>query len=107
MPHECVPRTMTATMLAGAAIVASTPRSALLANRTKQLETLRRFHFLALQMPVDAFDRLCQLPLVVRFYQAAYRNLRRPGISVPGREQCRDAFLLRMLRELDTGLLLP
>src|SRR3982751_4323153 len=78
----------------------------LLAYRDEQLEPFWRLHLLALEMTVDAFDRLGQLPLRVRLGKAAHRDFGSAGIGVAGCKQRRNPFLLRGPGEVNAGLLL-
>src|SRR6478672_11162537 len=78
-----------------------------LAGDDEQLEPLGRLELLALQMAVDAFDRLRELALVIGFHEAADRDLARSGISMARREQGRDTLCFRQSGQFYAGLLLP
>src|SRR5690242_4588784 len=77
-----------------------------LVDRDEQLQPFGRLDLFTLEVAVDAFDRLAQLPLGIGLHQAADRDLRSAGIRMTGREQGRDSLRLRGLGELHPGLIL-
>ena len=60
--------------------------SLLLVFSDEQLKALGRLDLVALEVPIDALDRLAQLPLAIGLHQAADGDLGRAGIGVTGRE---------------------
>ena len=71
----------------------------------EQFEALGRLDRLALQVPVDAFDRALQLAVGIRLHQAADGDLCGAGIGVAGGEQRRNALRLGGARKVDPRLL--